>query len=79
MSSAVAAGGDPLCVCRSTGLEKVHINETRWRQQFDGKPYLDMYDAEYPVGELRQAALDLVRPAEPHHVRRMQCVLCVLR
>lgn len=51
-----------LCWFRSTGLETVRLNETRWRQQFQGRPYLNIYDAEYPVGELRQAALDMVRP-----------------
>ena len=45
----------------STGLEEGTMDEALWRQQFEGKPYIDIYDAEYPVGALRQLALDAVR------------------
>lgn len=47
----------------STGLEQGWRNETRWAEQFEGTAYIDVYDAEYPVGALRQLALDMVRSA----------------
>lgn len=46
----------------STGLDPGTMDEALWREQFEGKPYIDIYDAEYPVGALRQLALDAVRP-----------------
>lgn len=46
----------------TTGLEEGWRNEHVWSQLFENRPYLDIYDAEYPVGALRQLALDLVRP-----------------
>lgn len=45
----------------STGLEEGWMNDHVWTQLFNHRPYLDIYDAEYPVGSLRQLALDLVR------------------
>lgn len=45
----------------TTGLEAGWRDEDVWTQLFENRPYLDIYDAEYPVGSLRQLALDLVR------------------
>jgi hypothetical protein len=48
----------------TTGLEPGWRNEHVWTQLFKNTPYIDIYDAEYPVGSLRQLAFDLVRALE---------------
>lgn len=45
----------------ATGLEPGWLNDHVWQQLFDNMPYVHVYDSEYPVGTLRQVALDLVR------------------
>ena len=46
----------------STGLEAGYLDEALWQEQFHGKEYLTIYDAEYPVGALRQLAMNPVCP-----------------
>ena len=50
----------------TTGLEAGWRDEDIWTQLFENRPYLDIYDAEYPVGSLRQLALDLVSASLLH-------------
>lgn len=57
----------------TTGLEEGWLNEHVWSQLFENRPYLDIYDGEYPVGSLRQLALDLVRsPTLAQYVEPIQ-------
>lgn len=49
----------------STGFEKSGRDDELWRRQFEGRPYIDIYDGEYPVGAMRQLALDGVRHRIP--------------
>jgi hypothetical protein len=49
----------------STGLEPSWTDMNSWKKQFGTKPYIDIYDAEYPVGALRQLALTMVRGRTP--------------
>jgi hypothetical protein len=44
----------------STGLEVASLDRNLWENQFSMAPYIDVYDAEYPVAALRQLALDAV-------------------
>lgn len=42
------------------GVAAGYYRTTIWANYFDDREYIDIYDAEYPTGTLRQLALDLV-------------------
>ena len=58
----------------STGLEE-SWTDSEAAAQLVGRGYLAYYDAEYPVGALRQLALDAVRYARAHKRLRELCSL----
>ena len=45
----------------STGLEPAWMDNNAWRQAYYGREYADIYDAVYPINNMRNLAMDMVR------------------